>query len=158
MAVAPANPVSSSVRKRRHSPPGNISPPGRATPAATKRTVRSSAKGGAGAGEAIYVAAQSAEEATVSLVSAIEDAERGLGSTPGRHVMRVLHPKDGDLKITWDPENAEEVKVAHRSFDDLRAKGMVAYRVSRKGEKTEVVDKFDKDAEAMILAPAVRGG
>ena len=104
------------------------------------------------------MAAQSAEEATVSLVSAIEDAERGLGSTPGRHVMRVLHPKDGDLKITWDPENAEEVKVAHRSFDDLRAKGMVAYRVSRKGEKTEVVDKFDKDAEAMILAPAVRGG
>ena len=94
----------------------------------------------------------------MSLVSAIEDAERRLGATAGRGVMRILHPKDGDLRITWDPENYDEVKAACRSFDDLRAKGMVAYRVSGKGEKTDVIAKFDKDAEAMILAPAVRGG
>jgi hypothetical protein len=64
----------------------------------------------------------------------------------------------GDTKLIWNPNNTDEVDNARRSFDDLRKKGYLAYRVSADGSKGEVMTAFDPHAEKVILAPPMRGG
>jgi hypothetical protein len=71
--------------------------------------------------------------------------------------MAVLD-ETGDVKTVWDSENETEVAAARKQFDDLKAKGFLAYKVDRKGEKGEVIRRFDPDAEAIILAPPMVGG
>jgi hypothetical protein len=89
------------------------------------------------------------------LISALDKVKK---EDDGRHVMSVMAPDQGDYKVTWDPENEDEVKAAQKSFDDLRKKGMACYSVTKKGAKGRVLTKFDPDAEAMIMAPALVGG
>ena len=76
---------------------------------------------------------------------------------PGQHVMALMN-SSGDLKTIWNSENADEVAVARKSFDEAKRKGMMAYRVNRKGNRGEVINEFDPDAETIILAPAMQGG
>lgn len=76
----------------------------------------------------------------------------------GRHEMRIMDPVKGDLKSTWDPDNEDEVEAAEEMFDAQRKRGMAAYRVNKKGKKTEVMTEFDKDANAIIFAPPPKGG
>ena len=64
----------------------------------------------------------------------------------------------GDTKVIWDAASADEVATARRTFDDLRAKGYLAYRVKKGGEKGEAIRKFDPEAERIILSPAMAGG
>lgn len=76
----------------------------------------------------------------------------------GRHAFATMDGT-GDTKTTWDPNNPEEVAIAKRTFDELKAKGYVAYRVDGKnGEKGEVMKEFDPSAARMILAKPMRGG
>lgn len=74
------------------------------------------------------------------------------------HVMRILDPKEGDIKVIWDPDNADEVAHARTTFDAMQAKGFVAYSVTKKGDRDEIVRKFDPEAKALILAPKAVGG
>jgi hypothetical protein len=67
-------------------------------------------------------------------------------------------PTGGDVKVVWDSEVADEVELARGQFDKALSKGMAAFRVTRKGDKGEQIRKFDPDAEAIIVAPALRGG
>lgn len=66
---------------------------------------------------------------------------------------------EGDTKIIWDSENPDEVANAKRTFDDLMAKGMMAYVVKDdEGMKGRYMRTFDPSAEKMILAaPMVAG-
>jgi len=64
----------------------------------------------------------------------------------------------GDIKVIWDPEKPDEVDVARRTFDELKEKGYNAYSVKRRGDKGEVVRKFDPEAEKIIMAPPMAGG
>lgn len=73
------------------------------------------------------------------------------------HEMCVLDDT-GDTKIIWDSDKPEEVAAARETFDKLKAKGYLAYSVDKKGEKGEVIRKFDPDAEKIILAPQTIGG
>jgi len=67
--------------------------------------------------------------------------------------------KEGDTKLIWDRRNADEVDNARRSFDDLRKKGYLAFRVTGKdGEKGEQMTAFDPEAERMIMVPQMKGG
>jgi hypothetical protein len=66
--------------------------------------------------------------------------------------------KTGDTKIIWDSARRDEVDAARRAFDDLKAKGYLAYSVTKKGDKDEVIKKFDPDAERIIMAPPLVGG
>ncbi len=80
----------------------------------------------------------------------------------GKHVMVVMnrtHEKDGgDMKILWDPEVDSEVDMARETFRKMRAKGLVAYSVSKKGDKDEVTHEFHKQLRALVFAPALAGG
>lgn len=66
--------------------------------------------------------------------------------------------RTGDTKLIWDSAQDDEVEAARRTFDDLKKKGYLAYSVNKKGDKGEVMKKFDPDAERIIMAPALVGG
>jgi hypothetical protein len=71
--------------------------------------------------------------------------------------MRVMGV-EGDLKSIWDPESEGEVEAMKKQFNELKKKGMVAYRVDKKGEKGSLMDEFDSDAGKIIFAPGMKGG
>ncbi len=64
----------------------------------------------------------------------------------------------GDTKVIWDPKNADEVEAAEAQFNALKKKGFIAYTVNKKGDKGEIIRKFDPDAEKIILSPPLAGG
>jgi hypothetical protein len=74
------------------------------------------------------------------------------------NTMSVMDPVEGDLKIIWDPNNADEVAAAKAQFDALTGKGFMAYTVAEGGGKGQQIRQFDARAEKTILAPALRGG
>lgn len=71
----------------------------------------------------------------------------------------AIMSKEGDSKLIWDKDNADEVANAKRTFDELKKKGFVAYSVQgKRGEKGEVLRQFDPEAERLIMAPPMVGG
>lgn len=74
-----------------------------------------------------------------------------------RRVMSELN-ENGDTKITWDADNADEVAAARAQFDALKKKGFLAFSVDRKGEQDERLTRFDPEAEKIILVPQTVGG
>lgn len=64
----------------------------------------------------------------------------------------------GDTKRIWDPNNPDEVEDARASFDRLKKKGYVAYKVNEAGDKGEVIREFDASAGKIIMAPPMKGG
>lgn len=75
---------------------------------------------------------------------------------PQRCEMSVLNAT-GDTKLIWDPNVPDEVENARETFNRLRKKGHIAYRVQGT-DKGEVMTEFDPTARKMILAPALVGG
>lgn len=66
--------------------------------------------------------------------------------------------RTGDTKTIWDPRNDDEVEMARTTFDTLKRKGYLIYRVGKDGEKDAVMHKFDPKAEKMIAVPGIVGG
>jgi len=78
-------------------------------------------------------------------------------TTITKHEMAILD-ETGDTKLVWDCDNEDEVANAERTFKDLKKKGYVAFKVDKKGEAGSVIEKFDPNAEKLILAPQMAGG
>lgn len=67
--------------------------------------------------------------------------------------------KEGDVKTIWNPKNADEVENARKTFDDMKKKGYVAFKVAKDGAQGEQMTEFDPEAAKMILmVPAFQGG
>lgn len=77
--------------------------------------------------------------------------------TANRGVLCTLD-QTGDTKLIWDRTRPDEVDAARDTFNKLRKKGYVAYKVKADGGTGEVITEFDPSAEKIILAPAVVGG
>lgn len=72
--------------------------------------------------------------------------------------MRVMGI-EGDVKTIWDPHNADEVAAARKSFDELRKKGYLAFRVDDEtAKKGSQITSFDPNAGKLIMAPPMAGG
>lgn len=79
-------------------------------------------------------------------------------------VLRVLS-HHGDDRYTWDQsavvtgdvEAAAAVREAERIFAEQRARGATAIRV-RPDRPAERMDKFDPEAEQILMLPRVVGG
>lgn len=65
---------------------------------------------------------------------------------------------EGDLKTVWDSEQPEEVRAARAQYDSLKAKGYLAFKVKKDGEKGDLIKEFDPEAEKIIMTPPLRGG
>ena len=73
-------------------------------------------------------------------------------------VMQIMSAKHGHKNEVWDPNIKVEVDSAEDTFNDLRAKGYIAFRVDKTGEKASVMKNFDPLAGKMIMSPAPAGG
>ncbi|GCE18001.1 hypothetical protein KDK_18010 [Dictyobacter kobayashii] len=79
-------------------------------------------------------------------------------------MLRVMSRR-GDDRLTWDeqkiqtgdPEAVAAVKEAERIFEQEKAKGATAFRVTD-GNPVQRIDKFDATAEQIVLVPRVVGG
>jgi hypothetical protein len=91
-----------------------------------------------------------------TLVHAANEEEEDVPE--GHSVLRVLDPNEGDTRHIWDPKNRDEVAAIKKTFEDLKAKGHIGYRVDDKGDKAEVMQTFDPKAKKLIMAPPQRGG
>ena len=78
-------------------------------------------------------------------------------ATARKHEMAVMD-STGDTKLIWEEENSAEVEAAREMFDSLKRKGYLAYAVNKKGDKGDVLDRFDPSAEKIIMSPQLRGG
>lgn len=90
-----------------------------------------------------------------TISSAIDDLQQ---ETSDKSVLRIMDPKAGDLKTVWSADNADEVELVRGQFDSAKKRGLVPYKVDRKGGRAEVMREFDPAAEAIIFAPPVAGG
>ena len=66
--------------------------------------------------------------------------------------------REGDTKLIWSSENADEVEHARKTFEDMTKKGFSAFKVKKMGGQGERITEFDSEAEKMILVPMLRGG
>ena len=87
------------------------------------------------------------------VLSAIVEAEKS-----DERTLRIMDPVEGDLKITWDTEDDDQVELARKNFDAAKKKKMVAYEVKKDGSKGKILHRFEPDAEAIIMAPPLVGG
>lgn len=81
---------------------------------------------------------------------------------PGTGVLSYLDEDAGDVKLTWEHGNADDIATARQTFDTLRRQGFLAYKVTS-GSRTraaqrEQIRAFDPEAEQIVLAPPLRGG
>ncbi len=78
--------------------------------------------------------------------------------------LRVLSSR-GDTTVEWDeklaevgdPEALAAIQEAERIFEEQRAKGATAFRVSP-DKPAERMDVFDPKAEQIVIVPRVAGG
>ena len=78
---------------------------------------------------------------------------------PGHGLMHKATREDGDVRKMWDRNNPDEVADARRSFEDLKSKGYVAFLAEgKKGDQGKRLDRFDPDAERIILVKQNVGG
>ena len=78
--------------------------------------------------------------------------------TDEKHMLSVPD-SGGDARIMWDPRDSDEVKVARNAFDAAKKKGMLAYAVDEKGDKTgEVIREFDPSRSKIIMTKQLQGG
>ncbi|WP_233097769.1 hypothetical protein [Dictyobacter vulcani] len=79
-------------------------------------------------------------------------------------MLRVMSRR-GDDRLIWDeqkiqagdPEAVAAIREAERIFEQEKAKGATAFRVSD-GKAVQRIDKFDATAEQIVLVPRVVGG
>ena len=78
--------------------------------------------------------------------------------------LRIL-TREGDKTVTWDREQLEvgdpdalaAVREAERIFQEQLERGSTAFQVEPGGQ-TRKLDRFDQDAEQIVLVPRVVGG
>ena len=73
------------------------------------------------------------------------------------HMLSVMG-REGDVKTIWNKSNTDETEHAKKTFDEMKAKGFMAYRVRGDGGKGEAMTEFDPNAEKMIMSPPMQGG
>jgi len=71
--------------------------------------------------------------------------------------MNILGKK-GDVRVTWNPDKKDEVKVAENTFKAMIKKKYKAFLVSKNGKKGKQITEFDKNAERILFLPEVGGG
>jgi hypothetical protein len=75
--------------------------------------------------------------------------------------------KTGDVKLSWNPANPEEVKHAKAHYDKLKSSAHIFFRISPDGGKADKLETFDEnigellcefDPNADVLATQLPGG
>lgn len=89
-------------------------------------------------------------------IDEVKSEDTQLGPNQG-----IIHTLDntGDARLIWDRTRPVEVEAARALFDKLKGEQYTAYIAEgSKGEKGEIIKKFDPDAERIIMVPRMVGG
>jgi hypothetical protein len=81
--------------------------------------------------------------------------------TPHHHQYRILNPKTGDDRLTWDTRDFQAMQDARKTYLDLIQKGYKPFKVDPQGKKTnQPMITFDPTASQVIFVPMspVMGG
>ncbi len=70
--------------------------------------------------------------------------------------LRILS-NTGDMKISWDSSNIEEVNTAKETFDKKTSQGWSAFK-DKFGTRGEKIKTFDPTADRIVLVPPISGG
>ncbi|HEX4393321.1 MAG TPA: hypothetical protein VH084_17530 [Mycobacterium sp.] len=70
----------------------------------------------------------------------------------------LIQDNTGDTRIEWDKNNATEVELARKNFDEHKAKRYLAYKTRADGSRGELLRNFDPDAERILMTPQLVGG
>lgn len=65
---------------------------------------------------------------------------------------------NGDFKLSFNPENSDEVAVAKKTFNDLIKKGMKAYVDTNSKSRRKEVTAFSPEHTKLVFTPALTGG
>jgi hypothetical protein len=79
-------------------------------------------------------------------------------------VLRIMN-SSGDRSVKWDrgkvqvgdPEAIAAIKEAERLFEEAKARGATGFKVAP-GKPAERIERFDPEAEQIIVVPQVAGG
>jgi hypothetical protein len=63
----------------------------------------------------------------------------------------------GDEVLEVETDNEVDTEKASQKFTELQNQGYIAYKVNGPTDG-EFIDKFDKEAEEIIMSPALMGG
>lgn len=84
----------------------------------------------------------------LTVLEGTEQPRKGFG------VFRMLSPKYGDQRVTWDSASLAEINAAKKLFLELVQKGLTPYKVGSDGKKSsEIMTEFDPHAEEIIFVP-----
>lgn len=64
----------------------------------------------------------------------------------------------GDFKLSFDPNNPDEVAIAKKTFNDLKKKGMKAYVDTNSKSRRKEVEEFTTEHPKLVFTPAMVGG
>ena len=64
----------------------------------------------------------------------------------------------GDSRMQWNKSDPQQIAAAKARFDELKAKSFLAYTVDQQGRQGEVIDRFDPNAEQIIMHSPMAGG
>lgn len=70
----------------------------------------------------------------------------------------------GDEVLTWSKELVEEINgvvsvvEAEKAFNKMKDAGYLSYKQDANGGNAEVIQKFDQEAEEIVMSPAMQGG
>ena len=70
----------------------------------------------------------------------------------------IIMDATGDTRLAWDASDRESVKNAEQTFDKMKKEGYTAYCTDRHGDRAQVMQKFDPNAERMIMHRQMAGG
>lgn len=76
-------------------------------------------------------------------------------------MFRILSPKSGDDRLTWDKRDFGAMQDARQTFIELVKKGFKPFRVGGDGKRSnEVMQEFDPSAQQVVFVPMapVAGG
>ncbi len=73
------------------------------------------------------------------------------------HRLRILGPS-GDTAVAWDVDNEAAVAEAERVFNEHRAKGYQSYQIDTPSLPGERIEKFNPEANEILLFGQVVGG
>jgi len=79
-------------------------------------------------------------------------------------MLRIMSPQ-GDNAVMWDQkqvetgdiEALEALREAERIFEEHKGKGATAFRV-KPGSAAELLERFDPEADQIVIVPRVQGG
>lgn len=70
----------------------------------------------------------------------------------------LILDETGHSKSIWDTSDSAQVEAAKATFNSLKDKGYIAYKVADNGDKGEIMHSFDAHAGKMIMSPPIVGG